>query len=146
MAEKTFAIALTIPDNEAFTARETLRRIGIAVEDVRRSDIWTFTVDDANAAGLRSTIETIETIFNPNKHQLEERAGARPQRGEVWIEPREETRMSSVGGRTIAGVHAIRRRTAWRLVDADGNDVPVTELDRAVETFLCNPAFQKAIR
>jgi phosphoribosylformylglycinamidine (FGAM) synthase PurS component len=144
--EKTFAISLTIPDNEAFTARETLRRIGIDVEEVRRADIWTFVVDDARAAALRPAIETMETIFNPNKHHLEERAGAHPASGEVWIEPREASKTSGVGGRTIEGVHAIRRRTGWRLLDAGGNDVATAVLDRAVETFLCNPAFQKAIR
>jgi phosphoribosylformylglycinamidine (FGAM) synthase PurS component len=146
VAEKTFAVWLTIPDNEAFTARETLRRMGIAVEEVRRADIWTFVVDDAHATGLHRTIATMETIFNPNKHHLQERAGAHPASGEVWIAPNEEPESNGIGGRAIQGVRAIRRRTAWRLLDGSGNDVAAPELERAIEMFLCNPAFQKAIR
>ncbi|GAC1546452.1 MAG: hypothetical protein NVS2B17_29760 [Candidatus Velthaea sp.] len=146
MGTRTFAVALTIPDNEAFTARQTLQRIGIAVDDVRRADIWTFEVDDEQASALGPTVATIETIFNPNKHRLEERSGAGPDPGEVWIAPHQEAAVTAVGGRVIAGVRAIHRRTAWRLVDARGHDVEASELDRAVETFLCNPAFQKAIR
>jgi hypothetical protein len=43
-------------------------------------------------------------------------------------------------------VRGIVRRTAWRLLDEHGADVAPNVLDRATETFLCNPAFQKAIR
>jgi hypothetical protein len=146
MTEKTFVVALTIPDNEAFTARETLKRMGIAVAEVRRADIWTFVVEDTHADALRDTIATMEMIFNPNKHQLEERAGAHPISGEVWIAPNKDLESNGVGGRAIPGVHAIRRRTAWRLLDSGGTDIAPLEADRAVEMFLCNPAFQKAIR
>jgi phosphoribosylformylglycinamidine (FGAM) synthase PurS component len=144
--EKAFAVALTIPDNEAFTALETLRRLGFALGDVRRADIWSFEVDAAAADTLAETIATIETVFNPNKHEIAERPGARPQAGEVWIAPFDEAAVRSVGRRSIAGVHAVRRLVAWQLLDASGSIVDRLVLDRAVETFLCNPAFQKAIR
>ena len=36
------AIGLKIPDNTAFTAAVALRRLGIAVERVERSEIWFF--------------------------------------------------------------------------------------------------------
>lgn len=143
---KTFAVALAIPDNEAFTALEALQRVGVAVDDVRRADIWSFEVEARHAASLGRTVATIETIFNPNKHRLVERAGSHPEPGEVWIAPRDESVSRTVGGRTIPGVCAIRRLTAWRLLDAQGHDVAPHELDRATETFLCNPAFQKVIR
>jgi hypothetical protein len=144
IATRTFAVTLTIPDNEAFTALETLGRLGIAVARVVRADIWLFDVD-ADAGDLAATIASIETIHNPNKHRLSERSSDRPGPGEVWVGPREEAPATLVAGRAIAGVRAIRRRTAWRLVDDEGADVPSAELIRAIDSFLCNPAFQVAI-
>jgi hypothetical protein len=152
MDQRTFAVALTIPDNEAFTALETLRRLGLRIGGVRRADIWTFDVDAAAADGLGETIAAVETIFNPNKHEIAERLGSRPLRGEVWIVAREEDVGDKgpatgvrVGGRVIPGVRSVRRRVGWQLLDEVGNLVDPAVLDAAVETFLCNPAFQKAI-
>ena len=145
MTTRTYAIRLAIPDNEAFTASETLTRLGIGAARVVRADVWLFEVDDAAAAGLTGAIGAIETIYNPNKHRLAERASDRPGPGEVWIVPRDEKPVTAIGGRTIPGVSAIRRRTAWRLLDETGRDVPAETLARAAETFLCNPAFQEAI-
>ncbi len=144
-ATRTFAVSLTIPDNEAFTALETLDRLGIPVARVVRADIWLFDADDA-VGDLASTIASIETIHNPNKHRLAERESDRPGPGEVWIASRDEAPVSMVAGRSIHGVQAIRRRTVWRLLDDSGRDVAPAALDRAVETFLCNPAFQVAIK
>ncbi|MEA2786322.1 MAG: hypothetical protein QOF71_2426 [Candidatus Eremiobacteraeota bacterium] len=142
---RTFAVSLTIPDNEAFTALETLDRLGIPVARVVRADIWLFDADDA-AADLASAIASNETIHNPNKHRLAERDSDQPAPGEVWIASRDEPPARLVAGRSIPGVTAIRRRTAWRLLDDSGRDVAPAALDRAVETFLCNPAFQVAIK
>jgi hypothetical protein len=144
LATRTFAVTLTIPDNEAFTAYETLSRLGIGVARVVRSDIWLFELD-GDAGDLAATVASIETIHNPNKHRLTERASDRPAPGEVWIAPRDERPSTQVAGRTIPGVRGIRRRTAWRLVDDQGADVPAAELTRAIESFLCNPAFQVAM-
>lgn len=143
-AVRTFAVTLTIPDNEAFTAYETLARLGIPVARVVRADIWQFETP-ADAPHLAGAVASIETIHNPNKHRLAERESDRPASGEVWIASRDEAPATAVGGRAIPGVSAIRRRTAWRLLDDAGRDIPQSELDRAVETFLCNPAFQIAI-
>jgi hypothetical protein len=142
---RTFAVSLTIPDNEAFTAFETLGRLGVPAARIVRSDIWSFEVDERAAGDLAATISSIETISNPNKHRLIERSSDRPETGEVWIAPRDEAPATEVAGRPIPGVRAIRRRTAWRLLDEGGRDVAPDVLDRAVETFLCNPAFQVAI-
>lgn len=144
--ERAYVITLTIPDNEAFTALTTLARMGLPLDAAVRSDVWIATVDAAHAAALDAAIETIETIYNPNKHRLEIRTDARPRTGEVWITAHDETPAITVAGRTVAGVRGIVRRTAWRLLDASGTDVPARVLDRATESFLCNPAFQKAIR
>jgi phosphoribosylformylglycinamidine (FGAM) synthase PurS component len=144
-ATRTFAISLTIPDNEAFTVYETLEGLGVPVARVVRSDIWQFEVD-GNAGDLSATVASIETIHNPNKHRLAERESNRPVPGEVWIAPRDEASSNLVAGRAIPGVRAVRRRTAWRLLDDAGRDLASADLDRAVETFLCNPAFQIAIR
>lgn len=145
MSTRTFAVTLVIPDNEAFTAYETLGRLGVPVARVVRADVWQFDVDEAARVDLARTVASIETIHNPNKHRLAERESDRPLAGEVWIAPRDEAPATSVAGRAIPGVRAIRRRTAWRLLDDAGRDVAPSDLDRAVETFLCNPAFQVAI-
>jgi hypothetical protein len=142
---RTFAITLTIPDNEAFTAYETLGRLGIPVARVVRAEIWQFDLDPGAPEDLARTVASIEVIHNPNKHRLAERASDRPAPGEVWIAPRDEAPARTVAGRAIHGVRAIRRRTAWRLLDDAGRDVAPADLGRAVETFLCNPAFQVAI-
>jgi hypothetical protein len=147
MTTRTFAVSLTIPDNEAFTALETLGRLGVPVARVVRADIWLFDAEADDSAGdLASAIASNETIHNPNKHRLAERESERPAAGEVWIASRDEAPASLVAGRAIPGVRAIRRRTAWRLLDDSGRDVAPAALDRAVETFLCNPAFQVAIK
>jgi len=140
---RTFAVTLTIPDNEAFTAFETLGRLEIPAARVQRADIWIFEGDLGD--DLAATIGSIETIHNPNKHRLVERPADRPEHGEVWIATRDEAPATLVAGRSLPGVRAIRRRTAWRLLDDEGRSVPPAVLDRAVETFLCNPAFQVAI-
>jgi hypothetical protein len=141
---RAFAVALTIPDNEAFTALETLARLGIPVGRVVRADVWLFDVDGGGDE-LARTVASTETIFNPNKHRLVERRSDRPEPGEVWIAMRDETPATRVAGRPIAGVRTIRRRTSWRLLDESGADVTADVRTRAVETFLCNPAFQVAI-
>ena len=145
MPALTFAVSLTIPDNEAFTACEALARRGLPVDAVERADIWRFEVDPAHADGLRRDVATLETIFNPNKHRLKERSSGVPAPGEVWIAPSDESAARTVAGRALPGVSAIRRATAWRL-RAAGTDVPPAVLDRAVAEFLCNPAFQKVLR
>jgi hypothetical protein len=146
LVERAYVITLTIPDNEAFTALTALARIGLPVDAAVRSDVWIATVEAGQVAALDGTIGTIETVYNPNKHRLEIRTDARPRPGEVWITARDETPAITVAGRTVAGVRGIVRRTAWRLLDERGADVPASVLDRATESFLCNPAFQKAIR
>jgi phosphoribosylformylglycinamidine (FGAM) synthase PurS component len=144
--EKAFAVGLTIPDNESFTALAALRRLGLPVGGLRRADIWTFDVDPVAAATIEATIATVETIFNPNKHELRERPGSHPAAGEVWIAPLQERVHSNVGGRTIPGVRGVRRCVGWQLLDANGTVADSALIERAVETFLCNPAFQRAIR
>jgi hypothetical protein len=104
-----------------------------------------FEVEEQAAGSLASTVSSIETIHNPNKHRLLERASNEPEPGEVWIAARDEAPATHVAGRSIPGVHAIRRRTSWRLLDEGGRDVDSAILHHAVETFLCNPAFQVAI-
>ena len=144
--ERAYVITLTIPDNEAFTALTTLARLGLPVETAVRSDIWVATVEAGAAAALDLEVATIETIYNPNKHRLEVREDAGPRPGEVWITARDETPAITVAGRTVAGLRGIVRRTGWRLLDEGGGDVPPDVLAAATEQFLCNPAFQKALR
>lgn len=129
---RAVAIALKIPDNAAYTALVALRRLGVRVERVERSDIWLFE-DEGDVAALRERVEADETIFNPNKHRLAVLENAAPRAGEVWIEP--------LG-------HTVRRApaaVAWRLYGARGVPVGRRELDAAVERLLCNPAIERSV-
>lgn len=150
MIERAFEIRLAIPDNEAYTALATLRRLGVACEGIARTDIHVFGIDDvADATGLEAQLKTIATIFNPNKHRLRAREEPRPLSGEVWISsaevPAAHDRVT-IGGVELRGVRTAWRATSWRLLDGAGKDVPQPILDQAVETLLCNPAFQRAIK
>jgi phosphoribosylformylglycinamidine (FGAM) synthase PurS component len=142
---RAYVVSLTIPDNEAYTALTTLARMGLAVDAVVRADVWLLTLDAERAAAVDAIVPTIEGIFNPNKHRLEIRSDAAPRTGEVWVMARDETPTITIGGRAVDGVHGASRRTAWRLLDARGHDVAPGVLGQATETFLCNPAFQKAL-
>ena len=143
--ERAYVITLTIPDNEAFTALTALARIGLPVDSAVRSDVWIATVDAEHVAALDAVIGTIETVYNPNKHRLDIRSDTKPRPGEVWITAHDETPAITVAGRTVDGLRGIVRRTAWRLLDEQGADVPASVLNSATESFLCNPAFQKAM-
>lgn len=141
-----FAVSLTIPDNTAYTTLVALRHLGIDLERIERAELYEFD-GDFDLAQLEATIRTIETIFNPNKHRLELRFGADPLPGEVWIDERDESESTAtrvtVAGRTLQGVRSLRRATAWRLF-SDGKTADSATVGRAVETLLCNPAFQRA--
>jgi hypothetical protein len=143
--ERAYVVTLTIPDNEAFTALTTLARMGIAVGEVRRADVWVARVDPERAAEADASLATVETVFNPNKHRLEVRSDARPRPGEVWVMARDETPATAVGGRNVPGVSGLVRRTSWRLLDEHGADISAADRQRAIDGFLCNPAFQKAM-
>jgi hypothetical protein len=145
MLERAYVVSLTIPDNEAYTALTTLARMGLPVERAVRADVWLLSLDAERVATIDAQIPTFEGIFNPNKHRLEIRSDAVPRPGEVWIMPRDERPAITIGGRSVEGVHSVRRCTAWRLLDAHGSDVLPATLHRATEMFLCNPAFQEAI-
>lgn len=142
---RAFAVSLIIPDNEAFTAYETLARLGIPAARVVRSDIWLFDVAPEAASTLAASVAQIETLYNPNKHRLVERISDVPEPGEVWVASRDEASTTRIAGRALPGVTGIRRRTSWRLLDESGRDLSPADRARAVDTFLCNPAFQVAI-
>jgi len=142
-------VRLTIPDNEAETARETLERLGVPLGGLVRADLYRFELDASAEEGLVRTLSSLETIYNPGKHALRVRTDAAPAPGEVWID---EIRPSAppasapvrIAGRELPGVWSVERFTAWRVEGAGG--VPATEAARrATETLLCNPAFQRAI-
>jgi phosphoribosylformylglycinamidine (FGAM) synthase PurS component len=143
-------VRLTIPDNEARTALATLRRLGVEIDGLERSDLYRFDVEDEYAESLVATLRGFETVYNPNKHALRVREEERPVAGEVWIDeievPSDGQRGGTVriGGRALAGVRTFERFTAWRLFAAPGTPAAPAVVTAATHTLLCNPAFQKA--
>ncbi|HVR46458.1 MAG TPA: hypothetical protein VMT95_07480 [Candidatus Binatia bacterium] len=129
--KRAVAIDLKIPDNTAYTALVALRRLGVAVDRVERSELYFFD-DEPDVAALADRVAADETIFNPNKHRLSVLERDAPGRGEVWIEPLVASK---------AGPAAI----AWRLLDGDGAPVARGALEAAVERLLCNPAIARPL-
>ena len=144
-------VMLSIPDNEARTALATLRRLGVELADLERAELYRCDAEGAQAERLVATLRGLETIFNPNKHRLRVRDDARPGPGEVWIEEIRPASAASdtpvrVGGRTLPGVRSLDRFIVWRMYGRDRTPATPSLVGSAVETLLCNPAFQKAIR
>lgn len=126
---RAVAISLKIPDNTAYTALVALRKLGVDVERVERSEVRFFD-DEENSETLLRRIEADETIFNPNKHRIRLLDEAIPGAGEVWIEPL---------------CHPERVIVAWRLVTSNGTPADPAVVDAAVERLLCNPAIERAV-
>jgi phosphoribosylformylglycinamidine (FGAM) synthase PurS component len=142
-------VTLTIPDNEAETARQTLQRLGVHVGKLERADLYRFELEPDAEAALVASLRGIETIYNPNKHALRVRDVALPLPGEVWIDephPADDARSGvlRLAGRRLPGVSAVERFTAWRVLDEHGRASQSDVVGKAVETLLCNPAFQRA--
>ena len=145
MTQRTVAIALKIPDNTAYTALTTLRRLGLTVDRVDRSEIWDLE-DSGDGTTLAQRVAANATIFNPNKHRLELRDRRAPEEGEAWISEagqHDEIR-EHLGGTGIAGVTHAARSVGWRLYSVGGAPVDRPTLVRAVEELLRNPAIEKA--
>jgi phosphoribosylformylglycinamidine (FGAM) synthase PurS component len=130
MTKRAVSISLKIPDNAAYTALVALRRLGVNVHRVERSEVRFFDDNGESVDALVQRITTDETIFNPNKHRIIVLDDAVPRAGEVWIEP-------------LSG--AVRRAIAWRLFDAEVAPVARDVLDEAIERLLCNPAIDRAV-
>ena len=132
MSGYAVAIRLKIPDNEAHTALSALRRLGVAVSRIERADILLFSESDENAFGR---VMRDETLFNPNKHAMEQLDGSGPRAGEAWIQ--------ELGANEIN--RDIRRYVGWRLFDENGAPAVTDVVRSAAERLLCNPAIERAI-
>jgi len=126
VSRRAVAISLKIPDNAAYTALVTLRRLGVDVARVERSEI--VRLEGADPAALQAQVEGNESLYNPNKHRVTVLEDDAPRAGEVWIVQEDE-----------------RRPVAWRLYRAPGEAASREILTQAVERLLCNPAIERAI-
>jgi len=124
---RAVAINLKIPDNAAYTALVTLRRLGIDVARVERSEIVRF-ADAPDAVVLAAEVERDESLYNPNKHRVTVLDADVPRPGEVWIVQDDAD-----------------RPVGWRLYRAPGIPVERAVLAQAAERLLCNPAIERAI-
>ena len=145
MKQRTVAIELKIPDNTAFTTFLALRRLGIAISGVRRSEIWRME-DTGNSNTFLDRVKANQTIFNPNKHRLVDLPASNPRIGEAWIARTGDANevREHLGGKGIADIVAAQRYVGWRLIGTDGAPARRDVLHAAVEGLLCNPAIEKA--
>lgn len=129
---RAVSIGLKIPDNTAYTALVALRKLGVEVARIERSEIYFF--DESDPASLLRRVEADETIFNPNKHRVRLLDEAIPRPGEVWIET-----LTDAAKVTLPPV------VAWRLLATNGEPAAAAMLDAAIERLLCNPAIERAV-
>lgn len=138
--KRTVAITLKIPDNEAYTALTALRRLGLEIARLERAEIWQFE-DTGPASDFAQRVERNETLFNPNKHELQVLDSGAPREGEAWIE---QLDAKDVPVR-IPGVTAGRRYAGWRLFGPGHTPAGGADVRSAVDQLLCNPAIERAI-
>ncbi len=143
--QRTVAIRLKIPDNEARTALSALRRLDVDVAGLERSAVWRFD-DDGDAGDFVRRIERNETLFNPNKNELQLRESNAPLAGEVWIEELDshDDVRRLLGGKAIDGIVRARRFTGWRLFAQAGQPATAAVVGDAAEKLLGNPAIERA--
>jgi hypothetical protein len=127
MSTRAVAVNLKIPDNAAYTALVTLRRLGIDVAGVERSQIVRF-ADAPEPDVLVAAVESDESLYNPNKHRVTVLHADAPRPGEVWIVQDDAD-----------------RPVGWRLYIAPGMPASLDVLTQAAERLLCNPAIERAI-
>jgi phosphoribosylformylglycinamidine (FGAM) synthase PurS component len=127
MSTRAVAINLKIPDNAAYTTLVTLRRLGIDVAGVERSQIVRF-ADALEPHALVAEVEDDESLYNPNKHRVTVLDADAPRAGEVWI-------VQDNADRPVG----------WRLYSAPGVPASLAVLTQAAERLLCNPAIERAI-
>ena len=138
--KRTVAIALKIPDNEAYTALTALRRLGVDVARLERAEIWQFE-DSGSHEDFARRVERNETLFNPNKHVLAVLDAGVPRPGEAWIEQLDAKEVPV----RIAGISCGRRRVGWRLFARGHAPADRGTVEAAVDALLCNPAIERAI-
>lgn len=137
---RTLAIKLKIPDNEAYTALTALRRLGVDLARVERAEMWQME-DSAGADDFVQRVERNESLFNPNKHELQVLEEQSPREGEAWIEELDAKDLAP----RIAGVRRARRYVGWRLFASAHTPADPQAVRAAVDQLLCNPAIERAI-
>lgn len=137
---RTIAITLKIPDNEAYTALTALRRLGVELGRLERAEIWRFE-DEGGETDLAQRVERNETLFNQNKHELEVLNANRPRGGEAWIEQLDARDVAV----RVDGVKRARRYVGWRLFEHGHAPASDDTVRAAVEHLLCNPAIERAL-
>ncbi|MBN1156348.1 hypothetical protein JXA85_01935 [Candidatus Woesearchaeota archaeon] len=68
--EIELAVELLIPDNVAFTAFNTLKKMGFGIEELKRADYYKFVVsDDVDFDEFSQKLGKVDVLVNANKHK-----------------------------------------------------------------------------
>ncbi len=140
MTMRTIAIALKIPDNEAYSALEALRGLGIDAHRLERAQIWMLD-DRGDERDFLERVERDESMFNPNKHRLDVLQHRAPRDGEAWIEELD----ASPAPVRIAQVRSGRRFISWRLYADETTPATAATVQAAVSALLCNAAIERTV-
>jgi phosphoribosylformylglycinamidine (FGAM) synthase PurS component len=131
-------ITLTIPDNEARTAYSTLRRLGVAVGQLERADLYLYS-GELEADAVTTAVKHNEAMFNENMHELSIRQSAAPVHGELWVLEDRPAYFS------LGAFGRVARLRAWRLLSMAGAPADEATVAEAAEVLLCNPAVQRRV-
>jgi len=149
------AIHSVVPDNTAYTALVTLRRLGYAeLTQVERSEIFSLDVDGqpSGASAIVTQLSHAEVIFNPNKHRLSfSVANGAVDGAALWealVTDRDDDTTGLVrllrGPFGISALRSLKRGVAWRLHGAK-SPAPQARVEWACRELLANPYSQTAI-
>jgi len=156
-------VRLKIPDPEAVTVGNTVRRMGYPVEDVRLSTRYSISVECGSREEFEQFLGSATSeLVNPNKHFGSTRIGRRKRElgePERFDRSRYPTRVAVTvdgdpEGSRVEGVlrdrygYATARVSSERVwdlrVDSDNPELVASQLAGEPTYFLANPAFQKA--
>jgi len=148
------AIDSIVPDNTAYTALVTLRRLGYSeLTQVERSEIYRLDVEGRPApAAVVKQLAHAEIIFNPNKHRLSYSAANGAADGAALWEALVSDRDDDTSGLLrllqgpfgISALRSLKRGVAWRLHDGKG-PAPQARVEWACRELLANPYSQTAV-
>ncbi|NOZ80608.1 MAG: hypothetical protein GXP63_02950 [DPANN group archaeon] len=149
MKKITLAVGLRIPDNTAFSALTTLRRLGHdELIDLRRMDYYEFEVDEEDTEDtFASRIVKTDIIVNANKHH----AHLAPVFREgvtfiVFDREQEGGLLHTLRDRLGFGqLTSVRKGTLWQFF-AQGDAEPIGMAEKAILELLYTPHYQEYVR
>ncbi|MDD9953557.1 MAG: hypothetical protein OXR66_04420 [Candidatus Woesearchaeota archaeon] len=128
-------VNLVVPDTTAITARKTLARMGISLENVKRSEYYSFEAD----SDLFENVSTCDVLVNVNKHTASKEL--EKQDGWTYILVKDKDPATNLqtmlNTRFNFGIHTLEKGVIWAL------PCTVEQAKNITEELLHNPHYQE---